>query len=1091
MTDDEVKKFAEQFLKALNGMGGSFAKNRGSGNSFSSSRARPSDQHDKNWVHAKDNIESLEKLGKTYDSVGKRMGTWVRDWAKWVPGDAAKRASKKYIESLEDLSEATSSSSKKMVDSFADFIKNNSRNFSEQQKVYNLMQKYSSNVAKLDATLEKGGKGLAKRVDAISNELNDTAKELKNCGFEVEEVAKGIGKNRYQIVKNIDALRKNAATTDDIMKVTRDRNNTMRSLHTEEVSARKALVLGLLNAAKQITLAYADVMTSRLQNRQTSSSIGRAFRFGSTAQEMQSFYRAQLESELLQGGRGNLDRSLDDLAGKGLQLGFRKKEYLQFYGDLQRTLMTSGIQPVNDSMEKLGTLISNIGIRENVTNAEAIELLKKRENDPYFFMQIRGKTDEERNQLLAAIAHNSYKTVKELGFSNEFLDEQRQQALNIRGASIVENIKRGIGTRLLFREMMKRDGMLREKDEDIFVKGTQGQLDETSPEFEYYQKILLPAQTALANDISQAKQSAFATQTNFGHALPAEAFFGMAGIDVEKTTVAEQRRLATIGTTARAEELKSYEGINTGVIDSVGKFEQAVDKFDTIITGFSGSIFGGMSSLFGGVLGGVGTNLFTKFLGGAATSGGGGAAGSAASAGIGARLLTAIKGAGALHFIASSGLAAYDSFNTDTSDFRTSYGMDANGGLFGDLFARTLGTTQLLGDTLLFGHSERISEYSPLRYMFDKMSEWNERKLGLTDPIVVAPTTVEKQQLDAQMRSNELQEKTNSLLVENTSKTSPWKALGSSLQQGMSQTMSHISAMSPMTNASQSELIKSTYAAFRNAGFSDSAAKAFIGEIGRENSFDPKVMFGRHIDPKNGAVNTGFFSWQGDRGRDLNEKLLQAGLIGSDGNIIQSQAALNFMAKYAKDEMESGRINSRSRELATLLQGDVDPTWAMDEIGRHFIKWAIDNPKYRAGGIRNRTDWYNIGNSLDLESSYVAASPKPNYLNAISETAEALGLGQTWNDTIGKFMDFADANLPVLTQIADNTRRTGDATYQVSDTIENNGKQQRLESQYQQSVQQSVQRLADTYASMYTNIGNQQIATAFNNMDSLLSPVKI
>jgi hypothetical protein len=63
-------------------------------------------------------------------------------------------------------------------------------------------------------------------------------------------------------------------------------------------------------------------------------------------------------------------------------------------------------------------------------------------------------------------------------------------------------------------------------------------------------------------------------------------------------------------------------------------------------------------------------------------------------------------------------------------------------------------------------------------------------------------------------------------------------------------------------------------------GWSDNARLSFLGDMGRENSWNRKTIFGGHADPKNQAFNRGIISWQGDRRKKLDNYLKQQGLLG-------------------------------------------------------------------------------------------------------------------------------------------------------------------------------------------------------------------
>ena len=159
-----------------------------------------------------------------------------------------------------------------------------------------------------------------------------------------------------------------------------------------------------------------------------------------------------------------------------------------------------------------------------------------------------------------------------------------------------------------------------------------------------------------------------------------------------------------------------------------------------------------------------------------------------------------------------------------------------------------------------------------------------------------------------------------------------------------------------LEKANQQQLISATYEAFRKAGLSHEGALAHTAEIGRENSFNPETMFGYHKDPHKG-VNVGMMSWQGDRGKKLEQFLMDRGLM-KDGKILRGKASLDAMAQFSVDEMQNGS-KAQKKTLDYLQSDNIDPTQAMDMLGRNHIKWRIDDPRYRADGLRNRSQFYS------------------------------------------------------------------------------------------------------------------------------------
>lgn len=157
-----------------------------------------------------------------------------------------------------------------------------------------------------------------------------------------------------------------------------------------------------------------------------------------------------------------------------------------------------------------------------------------------------------------------------------------------------------------------------------------------------------------------------------------------------------------------------------------------------------------------------------------------------------------------------------------------------------------------------------------------------------------------------------------------------------------------------LSKASRNEMIKSVYNGFRNAGLGHDASLVMLGEIGRENSFRTDLIFGSHTDDANAKTNIGMISWQGSRKGELERTLASQGLL-SNGKMAPTQEAVNAQAKFLVSEMKRD-----TPDVYNYLNSDnIDPQVGMDLVGGKFIRWAMNNPKYRESGIKNRTDYYN------------------------------------------------------------------------------------------------------------------------------------
>lgn len=181
--------------------------------------------------------------------------------------------------------------------------------------------------------------------------------------------------------------------------------------------------------------------------------------------------------------------------------------------------------------------------------------------------------------------------------------------------------------------------------------------------------------------------------------------------------------------------------------------------------------------------------------------------------------------------------------------------------------------------------------------------------------------------------------------------------------------------------------MKSVYNAYRSAGLSHESAKSFAAEIGRENDFNPKLMFGSHIDPHNGKRNAGMMSWQGDRATKLLETLRAGGHLNSDGSIKQTQESLNAQAKFSLDEMKNGALGAKGQRALGVLQNPnathADRALAL---GDDVIKWRQHDPRY--GSHANKRDRYY--NQMEGVSSGASAG-----IGATSTSGQVLSQMQT------------------------------------------------------------------------------------------------
>ena len=155
---------------------------------------------------------------------------------------------------------------------------------------------------------------------------------------------------------------------------------------------------------------------------------------------------------------------------------------------------------------------------------------------------------------------------------------------------------------------------------------------------------------------------------------------------------------------------------------------------------------------------------------------------------------------------------------------------------------------------------------------------------------------------------------------------------------------------------SQKEWQMKVYSAFKKAGFSEQQSRILTAEIGRENAYNPKYLFGGHADPHSGT-NLGMLSWQGARTPKLVAFLREAGVLDKRGNMVPGQAALDAQAKFIMWEMN----NTHKKAAAEFLsQPNIDYAKGAYIVGKRYILWRIDDPKYGPSGKKNRDGFYNM-----------------------------------------------------------------------------------------------------------------------------------
>lgn len=161
------------------------------------------------------------------------------------------------------------------------------------------------------------------------------------------------------------------------------------------------------------------------------------------------------------------------------------------------------------------------------------------------------------------------------------------------------------------------------------------------------------------------------------------------------------------------------------------------------------------------------------------------------------------------------------------------------------------------------------------------------------------------------------------------------------------------------TTSNQDKYMIMTYKGLLAAGFNSNQAKFLVAEIGRENSYNPNILFAFHNDPASG-YNAGMLSWQKTRKTKLISDLKKQGLsLGKIPETEQEQQRLiTAMARYIIWEMRNDPLYKRTKKQF-LENPNVTNETAIEVLGNNYILWRLTDPDYRAEGLKNRAIFLN------------------------------------------------------------------------------------------------------------------------------------
>jgi hypothetical protein len=173
--------------------------------------------------------------------------------------------------------------------------------------------------------------------------------------------------------------------------------------------------------------------------------------------------------------------------------------------------------------------------------------------------------------------------------------------------------------------------------------------------------------------------------------------------------------------------------------------------------------------------------------------------------------------------------------------------------------------------------------------------------------------------------------------------------------------LANAGAAAPAATGTTAQNMTIMYDQLRRNGYTEEGAKTMVAQIGRENGFQPDIMFGSHDDPYNRARNSGIMSWQGERADAVRAYMQQRGFVNRDGTFSRSEAALRAQVDFMHQELQTAPYR-RSYNAMRAPGGTYQTIESV--VGDNYVRWRRTDPVYSANGYRNQNRAYNQINQL-------------------------------------------------------------------------------------------------------------------------------
>ena len=178
------------------------------------------------------------------------------------------------------------------------------------------------------------------------------------------------------------------------------------------------------------------------------------------------------------------------------------------------------------------------------------------------------------------------------------------------------------------------------------------------------------------------------------------------------------------------------------------------------------------------------------------------------------------------------------------------------------------------------------------------------------------------------------------------------------------------------------QLVKDTYQLAQAAGFTPAQARALVGEVGRENGYNPNTMFGFHTDQANSKKNGGIFSWQGSRATALEAHMRAKGLVNANGTFKQTNESLQAQFEFLRKEIEANpkwKANFLDKKNIT----NDEARSALGGAGS-VIGWARGQNKLSSG---KAFDWRSHEATANNYSNMVDGQPTSHVFESVTESS--------------------------------------------------------------------------------------------------------